>query len=461
MSQSPPPPTRERVLSTLHSDGSRRWIRPKPSPGPFLTRRRLVAWFLIVLFAALPYVRINGRPAVLLDIVHREFTIFGTTFHATDTFLLYFFAVSVVVGIFLITALFGRVWCGWACPQTVYMEFVFRPLERLIEGSRNRQLQLDRTGADWRRLLKYPVFLVVSMFVAHVFLSYFVGIEQLARWVRGSPTEHPIAFLVMAGVTAAMFFDFAYFREQTCLVACPYGRFQSVLLDQDSLIVGYDQTRGEPRGKGKSDGGAPRGDCVDCQMCVVTCPTGIDIRDGLQMECIGCTQCIDACDAVMARIGKPPGLIRYSSRKQAAGSARRLLRPRTVVYSAILLLGVVVALTQLSGRRSTEITVLRVHGSTFEILPSGEISNSVRVKIVNQSHETRSYTLEVADDSRIRWISATTTITLEPAKSETLAGFIAAPRELLPTGQREVRLRVVESTGDTHDISCRMLGPTP
>ena len=260
------------------------------------------------------------------------------------------------------------------------------------------------------------------MFVAHVFLSYFVGVEQLLRWVRGAPTAHRPRSRD-GGCHRHDVFRFAFFREQTCLVACPYGRFQSVLLDQDSLIVGYDRTRGEPRSKGKSAGDAARGDCVDCQMCVVTCPTGIDIRDGLQMECIGCTQCIDACDAVMARIGKPPGLIRYSSRKQLAGCARRLLRPRTLVYSAILLRDAVVALQQLGGRRSTEITVQRVHGSTFETLPSGEIANSVRVKIVNQSHETRSYTLNPAPESPSR-----STITLEPAKFETLAGFIAAAR---------------------------------
>ena len=259
-----PRATTERVLPTLNPDGSRRWLSPRPSRGRFYRRRLGVAWVLIALFSLIPYLRMSGKPLVLLDVVHREFTIAGTTFLPTDTVLLMLLLVAIFVGIFLLTAVYGRVWCGWACPQTVYMEFVYRPLERLIEGTGRRATAA--AGRRWhpRRVAKHAVFLAVSMFLAHTFLAYFVGVEALARWVTRSPVDHPIAFLVMAGTTALMLLDFGFLREQVCLVACPYGRFQSVLLDRRSLIVGYDARRGEPRGGlGRRKGGGAWGDCVD------------------------------------------------------------------------------------------------------------------------------------------------------------------------------------------------------
>lgn len=326
-----------RVLATLNDDGSRRWLKPRVSPGRFLSRRRAVAYGLILLFTAIPYIQVGGRPLVLLDLPARRFTIFGVTFLPTDTVLLALFMVSVFVGVFLLTALLGRVWCGWACPQTVYMEFVYRPIERLLEGSpgRRRKGVLAESGVG--KVLKFGAFLVVSLFLAHTFLAYFVGVERLAHWVTRSPLEHPSGFLIVAAVTGLMLFDFGYFREQMCLVACPYGRFQSALLDRSSLIVSYDRKRGEPRGRKTVslplvDGaGSARGDCVDCGLCVATCPTGIDIREGLQMECVHCAQCIDACDAVMTKLGMPRGLIRYSSQDAIEGKQARFLRPRVVI----------------------------------------------------------------------------------------------------------------------------------
>lgn len=254
-----------RVLPTLNNDGSRRWVRPKPFNGRYHTRRLIVAWLLIVLFAGLPFVRISGEPVVLLDIPGRKFVLFGATFLPTDGVLLMLLMLSIFIAIFLLTSLFGRVWCGWGCPQTVYMEFVFRPIERLLEGSRGQQLKLDREGPNARRILKLGIYAILSVLVANVFLAYFVGTDSLSRWVRQSPVEHPIPFLVVLGTSALVFFDFAYFREQMCTVICPYARLQSVLLDESSLIVGYDAKRGEPRGKGRALGG----DCIDCKACVV------------------------------------------------------------------------------------------------------------------------------------------------------------------------------------------------
>ena len=322
----------EQILSTLRADGSRRWLKPRLSPGRWLNRRRALGYALIALFVVLPHVRIAGKPALLLDVAHRQFTFFGTTLYPTDTFLLALLLLIVFLSLFFLTALFGRVWCGWACPQTVYLELVFRPIERFFEGAPGKK---TKAGA-WRRPAKIAVYVLLAFALAHTFLSYFVGTDALRVWMTRSPLEHPISFLIVAGVTGLMLFDFGFFREQLCIVACPYGRMQSVMLDKDSLIIGYDRLRGEPRGKmrKKPKGDVhletvepERGDCIDCHMCVTTCPTGIDIRDGLQLECVNCTQCIDACDSIMHKIGKPRGLIRYSSQRMLEGGQGALAAP--------------------------------------------------------------------------------------------------------------------------------------
>ena len=420
----------ERVLSTLNRDGTRRKLHPRLSPGGWWSRRRALAWFLMGLFVALPHLRIGGKPALLLDVMRREFTLLGTTFRPSDTPLLMLLMLSIFVSVFLFTALAGRVWCGWGCPQTVYMEFLFRPIERLCEGSPQEMARRDREGPDLRRFLKWGLFALAAFVLSNTFLAYFVGTEQLGTWMRGSPATHPAAFLVMAVTFGLMLFDFTWFREQTCVLVCPYGRLQSVLLDGRSLIVGYDARRGEPRGKpgkaralpvvagqpaqgaeaaeaavataalgGGGSAAAPAGDCIDCGACVLTCPTGIDIRDGLQMECIHCTQCMDACDAIMTRVGRPTGLIRYASQQELAGQARsaetaapprRLLRARVVIYGLIfagLLGGLGVALSQ---RASARVTLLRER-VPYALLQGDLVQNQLKLKLENRSGEERAY----------------------------------------------------------------------
>ena len=312
---------------SFHDDG-RRLAALAPSAaclGPYLRARRILAYVLIAIFTLLPYLKIHGKPAVLLDLPDREFTIFGFTFLSTDTLLLALALITLVLGICLVTALAGRMWCGWMCPQTVYMEFVFRPIERLFDGppgARHRPGRKRTTPRTRGQICPVPGDFRLSG-------PHLPGLLRRRRGPGpvGPPfaLEHPVPFLVMLAVTGLMMFDFVYFREQTCIVACPYGRFQSVMLDRDSLIVSYDPRRGEPRGKlGDRKGGGSHGDCIDCGMCTDTCPTGIDIRDGLQLECIACTQCIDACNGVMERIGKPKGLIRLSSQAAIEGHPRPL-----------------------------------------------------------------------------------------------------------------------------------------
>jgi len=454
------PEAQERVLSTLNRDGSRRWIRPKVSKGRYYRRRLVTAWALIATFTLIPIVKLGGKPLMLFDIAQREFTFFGTTFLPTDTFLLMLLLFSIFIGIFLVTAVLGRVWCGWGCPQTVYMEFLYRPLEILIEGGRKRQIELDESGPDARRLLKYAVFFVVSAFLANTFLAYFVGWDRLLDWMTSPPTRHPAAFAVMLGTTLLMFFDFAWFREQTCIVACPYGRFQSVLLDRQSLIVGYDRERGEERAPYRKNDERTAGDCIDCGLCVSTCPTGIDIRDGLQMECIHCTQCIDACDAVMDRVGFDPGLISYTSQAEMENGKRTFLRPRLVVYSAILLVMFGAFAVSLAEKSSADVTLLRGLGAPFSVLPNGDVSNQIRLKIANRSPEERSYLIELIDGEGVTLIAPENPLTVAAGETGMTGAFLTAGPEAFSAGDLSITLRISDGADFSREYSYRLLGPS-
>jgi cytochrome c oxidase accessory protein FixG len=449
-----------RVLPTLNEDGSRRWIRPKPAHGTFWKARRAVAYGLMLVFFLIPYFRMAGRPLILLDLPRRQFTLFGSTFLPTDTLLLMLLLASIVITVFLLTALFGRVWCGWACPQTVYMEFLFRPIERLVEGGRSGSLGLDRERKHLhpRRLLKYAIYGVLALFLAHTFLAYFVGTEALAQWVRRSPAEHPTSFFIMAGTSLAVFMNFTYFREQTCLVACPYGRMQSVLLDRQSMVVAYDTKRGEPRMKGKvrPDGA---GDCIDCGACVLTCPTGIDIRDGLQMECIHCTQCADACDDVMTRIGKPKGLIRYSSREILEGHKRHLIRPRTVLYPlalAVFLGGFTYALVT---RDAADVTVLGGRGEPFTREQDGRIANQLRVKIANRTNDDRDYRIDVEGAAAGSVVVPQNPLRVAAGEVAVTPLFVLLPRSAFHDHEHRVTVRVSDGSGFSTEVPYRLVGP--
>lgn len=429
----------------------------------------MVAYGLMAAFFAAPHLRIFGKPVFLMDLPNREFTLMGYTFLPTDTLLFMLVLASGVIGIFLLTALFGRAWCGWACPQTVYLEFLYRPIgnwfDRGYTGSRN----LDREH-KWftpRRLAKYATFLVLSIFVSHTLLAFFVGTDNLYSWMTHSPAAHPTAFLLVTLFTGVVWFNFTYFREQTCLIVCPYGRWQAALIDSQSVIVGYDYNRGEPRELGMKDRSADAGDCIDCSACVQTCPTGIDIRQGLQMECVHCTQCIDACDSIMEKVGKPKGLIRYTSQDALAGNPRKLLRLRTVLYPAVLALLLSGLAYSMFMKAPADITVLRGLDGPFTEEGDGRISNQIRLKITNRAGEAREYQVTIAQaggsavtSQDFIVVTPENPLKVEPGATRTTSMFVLLPRAAFANGERMVQLTVTDGHGYTESEPYRLLGPS-
>lgn len=420
------------------------------------------------LFFIVPHLRIGGRPVFLMDLPQRQFTLVGYTFLPTDTLLFMFALGSLIIGVFLATALFGRVWCGWACPQTVYLEFLFRPIGRWFDGGYTGSRNLDKQH-KWftpRRLAKYTTFMFLSIVVAHTFLAYFVGRNELLSWMIQSPFEHPTMFLTVATMTGIVWFNFTYFREQTCLIVCPYGRWQAALIDRQSLIVTYDVVRGEPRALGTKNRDPNAGDCISCNACVQTCPTGIDIRNGLQMECVHCTQCMDACDDVMTRIGKPTGLIRYSSQDAIAGNPRKLIRPRVVLYPLVLIVLLGGLGYNLVTKAPADITVLRGIDAPFTEEADGTIANQLRVKIANRRNETRRFAIvvhgvtgEELSATDVRVVAPENPLVVDAMGTRSTSLFVLLPRRAFTNGERAITLTISDGSGYEITVPYRLLGP--
>lgn len=454
MSSVPAPNTR--VLSTLEQDGSRRWLKPRLSNGAFWRRRRFVAYALIVIYSTIPFIRIGDTPLVLLDVPARRFTIFAVTFLPTDTLLLALLLIAIILILFTLTAVLGRVWCGWACPHTVYMEFVFRPIERLFDGLRGVGGRPRSPPGFVQMAGKYVAYLAVSVALANTFLAYFVGVSQLRVWMTRSPFEHPMSFLVMASMTAAMMFHFSVFREQLCTLVCPYGRLQSVLLDRGSMVVRYDAARGEPKGPARRLpvlGEPPSGDCVDCHKCVRTCPTGIDIRDGLQMECVNCTQCIDACNEVMDKLGRRSGLVGYGVQARTGG-----LRWRLLGYSLLAAVAAAAFVTAVALRQDFDAVVLRAGGQPFSVADDGAIRNVFRLKLTNRASEAATYELTALAPGGARLRSVGPALVLEPGATATFPLIVLAPAAAFVSGRAQLTFEV-RSSQEVQRFVTPLLGP--
>jgi len=436
--------------SSLQTDGSRKRIIPADVTGRFMRWRRVVFVLLIGIWIALPWIPVRGRPAVFLDVETRSFFLFGLSFNAQDTWLLFFLLAGFFFALVFATALLGRAWCGWACPQTVFLEGIFRPIERLVGGTREQRMK-GIPGA--KRVVLHVLYVLSAMLVAHIFVSYFVSLPRLFSMMRHAPTEHPEAFAWMIAITGIFYGNFAWFREQFCVVMCPYGRMQSMLLDDSSLIVGYDEKRGEPRGKK----GSTTGDCVDCKRCVVVCPTGIDIRNGLQLDCVACTACIDACDEIMVKLDRPKGLIRYDSQEGLRGHKTRWVRPRTIAYAIFFVAGGVVAFFAARTREPFEANVLRLPGAPYTH-QEGAIRNSFEVHLVNKESHAEHYTLSVDVDPGYQTVMPMKTIELQAQSAQRIPVFVSVPDADFH-GETAVKVHILAEGSKAHrDTTVRFLG---
>jgi cytochrome c oxidase accessory protein FixG len=437
------------VLETtgaLRHDGSRRVIHPADVSGRFNTSRKVLFYALVAFMLALPWIRINGNPAVLLDIPARRFFLFGGTFNAQDGAMLFFVLVSIAWSLVMITTLAGRIWCGWSCPQTVFLEGLFRPIERLILGNASKRIAQDAGPSTpalvAKKVLVHALWFASAALVAHAVVSFFVPPLKLAQLIQRGPSASPTTFLWAAAFTGVIYFNFAWFREQTCLIVCPYGRLQSALVDKDSLTVGYDARRGEPRGKASDKEKNPSavGDCVDCKRCVVVCPTGIDIRNGPQLDCIGCTACIDACDEVMDKLGRPRGLVRYDSLNGLEGAPKRLVRPRVIAYALAGLVLVGVGTVTFRARRDFAANVLRVQGAPYT-LDGDTVRNAFELHIVNKRNDTSVYLVEPVEQAGVRFVVPLTRVSLGPFADVRAPVFVLSQRGQ-PGGDFVAQLRV-------------------
>ncbi|MFS4491287.1 cytochrome c oxidase accessory protein CcoG [Maribacter sp. 2308TA10-17] len=383
------------TIGTINEEGKRAWVFPKKPSGKFWKYRTYVSYFLLAFLISAPFLKINGNQFLMFNVLERRFNIFGFPFWPQDFHL---FVISMIIGVIfvaLFTVAFGRIFCGWMCPQTIFMEMVFRRIEFWIDGDRGAQIRLDRQKWDAekirKRVTKWIAFFIISFLIANVFLAYLIGSDRLIQYITDGPLQHISTLVSLLIFTAVFYFVFAWFREQVCIIACPYGRMQSVLLDNKSIVVAYDHKRGEgEKGRKKFRKNVNRealghGDCIDCFQCVNVCPTGIDIRNGTQLECVNCTACIDECDTIMEKVNLPKGLIRYASEDEITKKEKFKFTPRLKGYTAVLtiLTGVLVGMLFL--RNDLEANILRLPGQLYEHKEGNIISNVYTYKLVNKT----------------------------------------------------------------------------
>ena len=381
-------------INTVTYEGKRIWVHARKPSGKMYNYRKIVAFFLLLFLFLAPFMKFKGEQLVLLNILERKFVFFGFIFWPQDFYFFYLIMLALIVFIILFTVVYGRLFCGWACPQTIFMEFVFRKIEWWIDGNPAAQKKLKEQKLNfakfWKRTLKHSIFWGISFVISNIFLSYIIGSEALLKIISEPVSSHLVGFISIIIFTSVFYFVFAWFREQVCTIMCPYGRLQGVLLDSNSIVVAYDYKRGEPRGaarKKEIEAGVVKGDCIDCKLCIQVCPTAIDIRNGNQMECINCTACIDACNLVMKKNKKKPGLIRYASQKGIEKGEKFRLTARNIAYTVFLIIILGITTSFFMNRGEIETTILRTPGMEYQEQPNEEISNLYNFKIVNKSNK--------------------------------------------------------------------------
>ncbi len=453
-------------LASVARDGRRRWIYARQPQGRLYRARTVVGAVLLAFLFLAPFVTVNGQPLMLLDIVHRRFVLLGVLFRPQDFHIVVLLALTTLVTLVLSTVVVGRIWCGWLCPQTVFMEMLFRRIEYLIDGSAEQQVR--RSGGPWtggralRLAIKHAVFFALSFAIANVFLAWIIGARELWTIVTDAPANH------VAGLTAITFFSlvfylvFARFREQACVLACPYGRVMSALIDRRTVTVTYDVRRGEPRGRisrAAAAGERGSGDCIDCHQCVTVCPTGIDIRDGIQLECVNCTACIDACNGVMQRIGKPAGLIRLTSHQAVVTGETRWLTLRAAAYGTVWVVLLAAVTVLLASRRALDVLILRQPGTLYTTVGPDDVGNFYNVQALNRTARNTAFAIEVTRPAGASITALGAMGEVEPYGLLEGRLLLRLPRSSLSGPSTAVTFGVRTADGVVQTIESAFLGP--
>ncbi len=455
-------------LTTADKRGYRQWVYAKQPRGQWTNRRTWLSWLLIGIMFAGPFIHLNGNPLLMMNIVERRFSILGQIFWPQDAVI---FAVAMLIfltGIILFTAAFGRLWCGWTCPQTVMMEMVFRKIEYLIEGDASEQKRL--AAAPWsgpklrKKLLKLGIFFALSFIIGNTLLAYIIGSDALLKIITDPPREHVVGLVFMLLFTLLFFSIFTRFREQACTFICPYGRLQSTMLDENTMIVGYDFRRGEKRGllrRNQPRQAAGLGDCIDCRQCVAVCPTGIDIRNGLQMECVHCAVCIDACDAVMDKVGSPRGLIRYASQNSLETGAHFRFTPRMGIYVGVLTALITLFLVLVLTRPAAEAIFLRAPGALYQTTAEGKIENLYTLKLVNKTMRALPVELKLESPAGKLRIMGNANLVVPPAQLAETSVLIELEPSQLSGSTTKLKVGVYSNGKRLQGVSTGFVGPRP
>lgn len=459
------PETFRDSLATVLDDGKRNWVYPKKVKGLFYRYRTYFSWGLLAILFAGPFIKVDGRPWLLFNIFERKFIIFGAVFWPQDTYLLIFLLLIFVVFVILFTVAFGRVWCGWACPQTLFMEMVFRKIEYLIEGDANQQRALNAQPWNQEKIvkksIKISVFAFISLLIGHLVMAYLIGIDAVVEIVSSPPTAHMTGFIGLIAFSGIFMFVFTWFREQACLVVCPYGRLQGVMLDNNSINVMYDYVRGEPRApiRKNASENADNGDCVDCNLCVQVCPTGIDIRNGIQMECVNCTACIDTCDEVMVKVDRPKGLIRYASENSIKQGFQKLLTGRVKSYIVVLVLLLAVFVSLIATRDDISATITRFPGMTYQEREDGMVTNLYQITLINKTFEPQEVELKsLAEGMNVELVGAQHLVLEAQSKFEGRF-FLVRNQDEVKVNQEKVELALFHKGEEIDQIETNFTAP--
>ena len=450
-------------IATVTKEGKRKWIYPKKPSGRFYNARTVVSLFLILFLVSTPFIKVNGHPFLLFDFLNRNFILFTIPFGPHDFHLFALAIIALAVFVILFTVIFGRVFCGWACPQTIFMEMVFRKIEYWIEGDFKDQTKLNQ--APWtsnkifKKTIKHAIFFPIAFFISNIFLSYVIGMDELIKIITAPPSKHIAGFISMLAFSGIFYWIFSYFREQVCTLVCPYGRLQGVLLDQDSIVIAYDNFRGEPRGKlKKNEAKSKLGDCIDCNLCVDVCPTGIDIRNGIQLECVNCTACIDACDTVMDKIDRPRGLIRYDSLRGIEKKEKFHFTPRMAGYSSILILILSVLSYLLVTRSDLSINILRTPGLLFQEQPDNKCSNIYDLNITNKSFNYTPIELKLKNvEGELKLLGDE--LNLKPQKKHDSKFLLILPKTSIAKMNTPITILVYSNDKLLKEVKTSFLGP--